>query len=138
MLAILYLDEDVSHHIGTRLEITGHTIYTTYQQGRAETSDGGQLLYAATYVWTIVSHNREDFELLHDAWLRWTQAWSLSSQHPGILVISQRVSNHDNATVIDTLLSAHPNLDNQLFGYNTPSQAWHLYDIPTRGYRPFP
>jgi urease accessory protein UreE len=137
-LATLYLDEDVSHHIRPLLEATGHTIYTTYQQGRAETSDGDQLLYAAANAWTIISHNRRDFELLHDAWLRWTRAWSLGNRHLGILIISQRISHHDNATVIDTLLSAHPNVDDQLLGYDTTSQVWLLYDITARGYQPFP
>lgn len=137
-MATLYLDEDVPHQLGSLLEIAGHTVYTTHRQGRAETSDGDQLLYAATNEWTIVTHNRKDFELLHDAWLRSTRAWSLNGQHPGILIISQRVSNHDNATVIDTLLSAHANLDNQLFGYDTPSQSWRLYDTTTREYQPFP
>lgn len=135
-MATLYLDEDVSHHIGALLEIAGHTIYTTYQQRRVETWDGDQLLYAAANGWTIVSHNRRDFELLHDAWLRWTDAWNVSNHHPGILIISQRISHHDNAAVIESLLSVGPNRENQMLGYDVVSHAWGVYDVATRSYAP--
>lgn len=122
-MATLYLDEDVPHHLGSLLEIAGHTVYTTHQLGRAETSDSNQLLFAATEAWTLVSHNRRDFELLHDAWVRWTNAWHLDSQHHGILILSQRIPRHDNAAVIETLLSIHPNLENQLLGYDIAANA---------------
>jgi hypothetical protein len=137
-VATLYFDEDVSHKLGSLLRSAGHTVYTTHQHGRVETSDGNQLLFAGTNTWTLITHNRRDFELLHDAWLRWTSSWNLSSTHHGILIISQLVTLEDNATAIDTILSAHPNLDNQLLGYYTATLAWRRYDIAAREYRPLP
>ncbi|MGH9172758.1 MAG: hypothetical protein ACRD1H_00305, partial [Vicinamibacterales bacterium] len=65
-------------------------------------------------------------------------AWNLSSQHPGILIISQRVSHHDNAAVIDTLLSTHASLENLLLGHDIATDSWGSYDITTRAYQPYP
>jgi hypothetical protein len=135
-VATLYLDEDVAHQLGSRLRIAGHTVHTTHQHGRTETSDGNQLLFAAANGWTIITHNRKDFELLHDAWLRWTSSWNLRNIHHGILIISQRMALEDNATAINTLLPEYPNPDNQLFGYDIATHSWRRYDITERDYRP--
>lgn len=127
-MADFYLDEDVSHSLKPLLESVGHGVTTTRQQRREGASDGNQFLYAATSAWIMITHNKKDFELLHDAWIHWTTAWNLNHRYHGVLIISQLVLPQDNAAAIDALLSAHPNVENQLLGY----------DITTRGYRPLP
>jgi len=69
--------------------------------------------------------------------MRWTGEWSLNYQHQGILILSQRMPRHDNAAVIEALLSTHPNLENQLLGYDISTNTWGAYDITLRGYRRF-
>ncbi len=83
----LYLDEDVSLHLVPALERLGHEVTTTRGERRLGAPDPHQLFYAAERGWTIVTHNRRDFRLLHDAWLLWSRRWGVERSHSGILVL---------------------------------------------------
>jgi hypothetical protein len=48
-----------------------------------------QLLNAAQRGLIFVTHNRTDFELLHDAWRLWSTVWNVPPAHAGILIIRQ-------------------------------------------------
>ena len=72
-----------------RLRAESHDVLTARQAGRAAASDAEQLLWASDEGRTLVTHNEDDFELLHDAWARWSSAWGVDARHAGIIVIPQ-------------------------------------------------
>src|SRR5439155_21606323 len=56
--------------------------------GLFRATDDAQLLIAVRNGWILVSYNRRDFVMLHDAWLTWPATFGLSfPTHPGILVL---------------------------------------------------
>ncbi len=72
-MAAFYFDEDVAEDLLPLLAERGHTIVTTRMEGRKGAPDPRQLLYAAGRGWTLVTLNRGDYRLLHDAWLMWSR-----------------------------------------------------------------
>lgn len=80
------------------------TVYLTHRQ----------LLFAADRGLTVITHNRRDFVLLHDAWLTWAHEWQANRRHSGIfildhvlpadmLVAAQAIDDHvrDSMTSLD-------------------------------------
>lgn len=86
-MAAFYLDEDVSEDLVPLLAQRGHFVATTTGERRKGIPDPRQLLYAVTSGWTLVTYNRGDYELLHDAWLMWAHEWGVRRMHHGILSV---------------------------------------------------
>ena len=84
-MADLYLDEDVRRDAIVLLQGLGHAVVHArdYRKGA---KDDVQLLTAMRAGWILVTNNRSDFELLHDAWHHWSQEWGIARPHTGILV----------------------------------------------------
>lgn len=89
-MAAFYLDENVAVAIAPALRALGHMATTAEEERRLGASDSIQLLHAADRSWTLITHNRRDYRLLHDAWLLWTNAWNVDRHHTGIIIIEQR------------------------------------------------
>ncbi len=117
-MAIFYADENVSSLLSTALHAHGHTVFATFDEGRAGATDGSQLLYAADREWIILTHNRADFIMLHDAWHLWARAWHVESEHAGIVVLEPvRSPRHaEIAALIHDVCQRHP-LTNTLFAW---------------------
>lgn len=60
---------------------------TAHELGLDAAPDGQQLLAAQSAQRILVSHNRKDFRLLHDAWYRWAEAWGVQPDHAGSLIV---------------------------------------------------
>jgi hypothetical protein len=88
-VADFYLDEDVPNLLVSLLAGLGHPALSTRRAGNARAWDDEQLLFTSREERIFVTHNYRDYELLHSAWLRWSVAWGVAQQHPGILVIPQ-------------------------------------------------
>ncbi len=88
-MASLYIDNDVAVGVAVLLRGAGHQAVTTRDLGRTRASDAAQLLTAAQRNWIFVTHNANDFALLHDGWRRWSEAWGVPAQHAGIVVLPQ-------------------------------------------------
>jgi uncharacterized protein with PIN domain len=95
----LYLDEDVSVFLAQLLRPHGFDVLTTRDAQNLSRSDAAQLQFAASHQWTILTHNRCDYELLHEASLREQRS------HAGILIASRRASDFELARRIMTLLN---------------------------------
>ena len=108
-MAAFYADENVSLALEHLLRQRGHACATTHAEHHLGAPDSHQLLYAATRGWTLITHNRGDFRLLHDAWHLWSDAWQVSPQHAGILVLEpvpgQTAS--DVAELIQDIVTRH-------------------------------
>ena len=105
------------------LRVTGHDVVTARELGLEHASDDEHLLTAAQQVRILVSHNRADFVLLHDAWQRWASAWQVGARHGGILILPQQLSVTRIAEVLANLLEAGPPMDNELHEWRV-STGW--------------
>ena len=107
----LYLDEDVSVFLAQLLRPHGFEVLTTREAQNLGCSDEAQLQFATAHQYTILTHNRCDFEQLHEAALRDQRP------HAGILIASRRASDFELArrimTVLDTFTAEEAT--NQLF-----------------------
>lgn len=95
----LYLDEDVSVFVAQLLRPHGFEVLTSRDAHQLGRSDAAQLHFATEHQLTMLTHNRCDFERLHETALR--------EQHPhaGILIASRRASDFELARRIMTVLN---------------------------------
>jgi Domain of unknown function (DUF5615) len=95
----LYFDEDVSVFVAQLLRPHGFEILTTREAQNLGRSDAAQLQFAAVHQHTVLTHNRCDYERLHEA--------ALIEQrfHFGILIASRRASDFELARRIMTVLN---------------------------------
>ena len=95
----LYLDEDVSVFVAQLLRPHGFEILTTREAKNLGCSDVAQLQFAAAHQHTILTHNRCDYERLHEA------ALIEQRLHSGILIANRRASDFELARRIMTVLN---------------------------------
>ncbi|MBI2761352.1 MAG: DUF5615 family PIN-like protein [Chloroflexi bacterium] len=128
-MAAFYLDHNVSVQIAYRLQAAGHTVTTAHQLGLSRGRDEVHFLLAAQRGWTLITYNRKDFVLLHDAWLLWSASWGVTPTHAGVLVSAQRNTvPHDlMAAEIDSLVQSNAPLLNQLYEWR-PASRWNRRD----------
>jgi hypothetical protein len=88
-MANLYFDENMSLLLEALLRERGHMVFSTFSEGRLGSPDPHQLLFAAERDWILITHNRRDYRLLHDAWHLWSHAWDVNRRHSGILILDQ-------------------------------------------------
>jgi uncharacterized protein with PIN domain len=95
----LYLDEDVSVFVAQLLRPHGFEVLTTREAKNLGRSDAAQLEFAATHQHAILTHNRCDYEQLHEA--------ALIEQrfHSGILIANRRASDFDLARRIMAVIN---------------------------------
>jgi len=118
-VAAFYFDENVSAILEEPLRSYGHLVFSTYAEGRLRSPDPHQLLYATEREWVVVTHNRDDFALLHDAWHLWTHRWHIRDQHAGIVVVEQTqgVTYPEYAAMIHDLTTQTVTFANVLFDW---------------------
>jgi len=125
-MAALYTDENVKLALEDELRPLGHAATSTFAERRLGAPDPHQLLYAAERGWTIITHNRRDFRLLHTAWLLWSHTWRVSRSHAGILVLEQIPDQPvaDLARLIDAIVNdPATTLTNALYDWK-PGTGW--------------
>jgi Domain of unknown function (DUF5615) len=136
-VAAFYLDSDVSVRLAPWLRVAGHDAVTSGDQGHRQATDDEQLLIAAQQGRIVLTHNRKDFVLLHDAWRRWPLAWGFPAQaHNGILVLDQH-SERELAAVVDEFvtMSATVVLGSALYWWRHRS-GWH-HQLTDRRWVPY-
>ena len=80
----LYLDEDVNVLIAKLVRARGFNAVTTQEAGRKKKDDADQLAFAASQQWTILTHNRADFEELAQDY------FAAGKTHSGIIIAKRR------------------------------------------------
>ncbi len=88
-MARFYLDHNVSLHLVPALIALGHDAATARDLGLTGADDDMHLTTASDDGRILVTHDRQDFVLLHRAWHRWSRRWGVTAAHAGILVIPQ-------------------------------------------------
>src|SRR5437588_11622909 len=79
----------MSLHTVAALRRQGQDVVTSRELEQERAPDYRLLFAAADQLRVFVTHDEEDFRLLHGAWLAWSAAWRATAQHGGILVIPQ-------------------------------------------------
>ena len=127
-MAGFYLDEDVSESVSRELVRRGIDVrHARREPGMQGATDPTQLLVAVRDGRCMVTHNRKDFFLLHDAWRRWTGDFGLTLPHAGIVLLPQRVDAIAVADALALLVDKDTIFTNELY-------AWH----PVEGWRHHP
>lgn len=121
-MTTLYLDGDVRVDTAAYLEAAGYAVHTTARLGRVGALDPDQLHYAVQRGWTLVTHNRKDFPLLHLAWT----TWGLQPAHAGILALTHGPPSVAIAGAIDALLNTSPALSDILYNWTEPDNTWRV------------
>ncbi len=126
-MPILYLDEDVKREVVDLLVAPDLSIRTTRSERRLSASDPFQLVYAAEQGWVVVTCNRDDYRLLHDAWLLWSHRWNVTMQHAGILALDQGHPAPVMAAAISGFLATDPELANAMYDWTARDGVWRPY-----------
>ena len=126
-MARLYADEDIASKVVSGLRYRGHDIQSTTQLHRERATDGDQILYATSRGRIFLTHNRNDFFLLRDAWVRWSAALGGWQAHGSILVLD-RADIKTLVPIIDAFLSANPHLatGGSLCWWHRDTATWEL------------
>lgn len=131
-MADLLLDHNVSRAYVAVLARRGHRARIARDERLDRVEDGAILLYAAEHRWIVVTHDRDDFWLLHRAWHRWVAAWKVTPapRHAGILVLPQRqhLSYEQLASRVAEFLADHPDCSNQFHEW-TVLRGWTRDDV---------
>ncbi|MBI4498191.1 MAG: DUF5615 family PIN-like protein [Chloroflexi bacterium] len=85
------------------LRTAGHQAVTAVQLDMQYAHDDEHLLHAAQHGRILVTHNWKDYRLLHHAWHRWSTAWGIPQQHPGILVLPHGAVPQFAQAILDLL-----------------------------------
>ena len=125
-MAAFYTDHNVSIWLAPELRAKGHSASTARDLGLEAAGDDEHLLVAAQQGWILITHNRQHFILLHNAWSHWTAAWNVSWSHPGILILEQGILPPDGlATEVDHLVQATPTLMGRLYEWRRRTWTQH-------------
>lgn len=88
-MAAFYLDELVADLQAGFLRQQGHDVVTTTQASNKGNSDVQQLLYATRTERILITHDRRDYPMLHEAWHELARWWGVAVTflHPGIIIL---------------------------------------------------
>ena len=90
-MADFYADQNISLDLIALLRGRGHTAVTARNLGLERARDDEHLLVAAERDRLLLTYNRDDFELLHDAWHRWLRKLQVRPFHRGLETLEVRV-----------------------------------------------
>jgi len=99
LFASIYLDEDVSVLVAVLLRAKGFDAVTTRDEQMLTQPDPRQMAHAISLERCILTHNRLDYERLHQAYI------AQGLPHFGIIISSQRTP-YDIAQRLSVLLNA--------------------------------
>jgi predicted nuclease of predicted toxin-antitoxin system len=83
----MYLDENTTVRLIEPLTALGHDTVSANYLGHKGLTDAEQLLIASNLGRILVTYDRDDFLLLHEAWMVWSRAWGVPHTHAGIIVL---------------------------------------------------
>lgn len=102
----LYLDEDVDVLVADLLRSRGFTAVTTREAGLLHSADAGQLAHAASAQQTLLTHNRADFEVLHQQYInggRHHAGIIIATRHPPYKMVQRLLIILDQITADEML-----------------------------------
>ncbi|MHB8644697.1 MAG: DUF5615 family PIN-like protein [Thermomicrobiales bacterium] len=116
-MASFYLDQNVSHRIVPILRTAGHFVITSRDLRAERARDDEQLFTAWQNRWILVTQNRADFILIHDALRRWADLWGIAEIHAGILLVSDNLDFQMLARILDIFAASELTIANALYDW---------------------
>ncbi len=126
----LYGDHNFARPAVEFLRGFGYDVVASREIAYERAFDDEQLIFAARHGRVLLTHNGDDFDLLHDAWRRWSLEWGVQRSHAGILVLPQEWTHERKAREIDHFLRSGPALANQLFRWRIGT-GWEMRALRT-------
>ena len=124
-MAAFYIDHDVAQEVARLLRVNGHNVVTVRDLRTPRDRDAQHLLLAAIQGRILITHNARDYQLLHDAWLRWQVHWSLATPHAGIAILPHVPPKIAFPAILGLLDSPH-SLPNELYTFK-PATGWERW-----------
>jgi hypothetical protein len=114
MAITYYTDEDLQYDLGAAFRLEGHDADTVKDHRTFGWSDARQLFLAVDLGRTIITSNKKDVILLHEALTLWHRRWQVSTplRHHGIIIMPPM----DIAEIVRVVLdfaAERESLDNQ-------------------------
>jgi hypothetical protein len=122
----LYIDQDALD-LTRRLGAAGLVVTNARESGISTSNDEVHFLLAARSGWTLITHNIEDFKMLHRAWL----LWNMQPNHSGVLILPQADDRDMLAHEVIAFFAADLPLTNECYIWST-GLGWLCYAARTR------
>ena len=126
-MASLYIDEDLKEDVAEALADLGHAALLTRVAGNKGATDAEQLAFAVREQRILVTCNRRDFLLLHEAWhvcARERQVAARPLHHCILLMPNERAATPTIlASAIDSLLATERDVRGRFFRW-TAKAGW--------------
>lgn len=140
MVVRLYVDENVDRLLIVLLRAVGFDVVYSRDVFPSGTSDHMHLLTAVQTQRILVTHDRDDFRLLHFAWQDWFAAFAVQPRprHAGIARLPQSpvLATPRAAQLLQALFDDAPEdtVSDRLLEWS-PLHGWE--EVTRGGYRPF-
>lgn len=121
-MARLYLDENTTVRLIEPFSTLGHDTVSANYLGHKGRAGAEQLLIATNLGRVLVAYDRDDFMLLHEAWIVWSRALGVPRTHAGIIVQhpDRNLTVSDVAQAVDDGLSTESApMVNRIFGWRS-------------------
>jgi uncharacterized protein DUF5615 len=112
-----YLDQNVSQRIVPFLQEIGHQAITTRSMHFERAGDDEQLFLAWQNGWIMVTHDGNDYLLLHTTLRRWASAWGVMGIHAGILILPYGFGEREQARRLDIFAASELVIANELYDW---------------------
>lgn len=126
--------------VGLLLEDNGHDILASRDVNSERLPDDVLLLTTVRLGRVFITHNRNDFRMLHDAWVTWPAAFGMAlPPHPGVLLLDSGPPETLAQVLVDFFDVVRPdNLPNTIFWWHhrdgwrrsTAGGPWEPYRPP--------
>lgn len=120
-MATFLLDHNIAFNVSIHLRARGHAAYLARELRLARAEDDEILVASVQRGAILVTHNADDFALLHFAWQRWARLWGVEPRprHSGILVVipppQLRLGPESLAAQLETLVESGLEIENRLY-----------------------
>lgn len=114
---MFYLDQNVSQRIVPFLQGVGHRAISTRSMHFERAGDDEQLFLAWKNGWIMVTHDGDDYLLLHTALRRWANAWNMTDTHAGILILPYGFGEREQARRLDIFAASGLVIANELYDW---------------------
>lgn len=122
------IDEDMAVTAASELREFRYDAVTVGEPGRKGSRDDAILWLATQQGRILITHNFNDYAMLHCAWRR----WGVPGTHAGILVPRQRVLRDGRAIAerVRELAESGGSLENGLYTFELDGR-WRYFDVRT-------
>ena len=122
-----YVDECVPPKTATALRKKGFDAVWAGHVSHRGWDDPSHLVYAFENGYTIITDDKNDYQLLHQLWTLLLQKNYISVYHLGILTATKQLRPLSWITFVQQLISAKETLTSAFFVWDDATQGWQKF-----------